>query len=257
MKTTKLAMFFAALAMSLSLSSCLGDDETSGTGAWYGIVKISGSYGSYIFYLSDGSYIVPTNQSALSSDLADYSYAYLIAYYDIEELAAATTYVEMEVYGISAINTGTVSSDIDAMDDYSNVAIKYVSNSSSDGYITFFSKYNMFVPVSYYYSSTEDLDNHTFYIFYDMDEATSSVLTFHLRRYVSSTSDNSSRTSYGTEYIHFNISTPVTAYSTAYGDVPTYIDVEYPFNSSNIDLDEATSLSVSDYVEYADIYDSF
>ena len=258
MKTTKLALFFAALTLSLSLSSCLGDSESSGTGAWYGIVKVTGSYGYYYFYLSDGTYIVPTNQSALSSDLEDYTYAYIIAYYDIEELASATTYVDMEIYGISPINSGTVSADIDEMDDFSNVAIKYVSNNSSDGYITFFSEYDMFVPVSYYYSSTEDLDGHTFCIFYDMDESSSNTMYFHLRHNVESTSANSSRTSYGTEYIHFRISSPINAFYSANGDVPDYIYIDYPYNSSSIDLDEENgTVTLTDDIEYGDVYDSF
>ena len=257
MKTTKLAIALSALMTVTTLSSCLGDSETTGTSAWYGIVKVSGSYGSYVFYLADDTYIIPTNQSALSSSLSSYSYAYIVAYYDIEDLETSTTSISMEIYGISPIKTCSVYSGTDTMDAYSNIAIKSVTNNSSDGYISFFSAYDMFVPISYYYMDSDDIDTHDFRIFYDMDECEETIMTFHLRHYVEDESINSSRLTYGTEYVHFRISSPISYFLSQYGSVPQYIELDYPYNYSSADLDDATLITLSDDIEYGDIYDSF
>ena len=260
MKTTKmkkLAMFFVALMTTISLSSCLGDSETSGTSAWYGIVEVGGYYGSYVFYLSDGTYIVPTNQSALSSSLSSYSFAYIVAYYDVEDLETSTTYINMEIYGISPIKTCSVSADVADMEVFSNIAIKSVTNNSSDGYISFYSAYDMFVPISYYYLDSDDVDTHDFTIYYDVDEADETTMYFHLRHNVEDDSENSSRVTYGTEYVHFRITSPISAYLSSFGSVPTYIAVDYPYNYSGAEIEDATVITLSDEIEYGEIYESF
>ena len=260
MKTTKmkkLATFFVALMTMISFSSCLGDSETSGTAAWYGIVEVTGTYGSYVFYLTDGTYIVPTNQSALSSSLSSYSYAYIIGYYDIEDLDTTSTYLYMEIYGISPIKTCSVSADVEDMDIFSNIAIKSVTNNSSDGYISFYSAYDMFVPISYYYLDSDDVETHDFMIYYDLDESSETTMYFHLRHNVEDDSENSSRTTYGTEYVHFRIASPIAAYMSLYGSVPTYIALDYPYNYSGAEIEDATVITLSDYIEYEDLYDSF
>lgn len=106
---------------------------------------------------------------------------------------------------------------------------------------TYFDKYNLFIPVTYYYKNSSDTDDltaelnsHDFVLYYDSNDAesTDSRLVLHLRHNVSDTEVQ--RSDYGREYRHFNIASVLSDYANKYGvSMPDKIVIEYEKSSSS------------------------
>ena len=247
-------MFIVALTAAMKLSSCSDDSDDSYT--WSGIVQVIGSYGSYLFCPLDWTSISPTNQSDLPSDLTRGSYAYITAYYDAEDNKdSSSNYLYMEIYDVTPLKECSVSSEIDEMSTFSNIPIKSFSNNSSVESIIFNYVYQMFIPISYYCLDSDDADTHEFKMYYDLDEATETTLTFHLRHNVDDASLNSSRLTCSNEYIYVEIVSPIYYYLVKFGSAPKYIKFDYPYNSDNAMMEEADVFTLPDKIEYLEMYE--
>lgn len=267
MKKTKLAVLFAALMTMLSFTSCLNSDGGSATGQWYGIVRVNGYAGAYQFRVADGSIINPSNQSALANtNLSSSSYAYLAATYDTSTAGdVSSKALTMEVFGISPIKTFYVEPDTVGMEDYSNIPFASVNNDNYSGYVSFYTRNDMFIPVSYFYKDsnnssdkTAELNSHRFAIYYDLDESTPTTLKLHLRHAVTDPSINKERLTKGSEFLHFNIASAVEDFKTANGQLPTSIQIEYLMNSNNAELSSGTnSTTLDNPIDYDSIVDEF
>lgn len=250
-RTNKLLMFIVALTAAMNFSSC-SDDNDSYT--WSGFVRVIGSYGSYLFVPFEGNSISPTNQSDLPSDLD--TYAYITAYYDAENNEGSNSnYRYMEIYEVTPLKECSVSSEIDEMSTFSNIPIKSFSNNSSVESIVFNFIYHMFIPISYYCLDSDDADTHEFKMYYDLDEATETTLTFHLRHNVDDASLNSSRLTCSNEYIYAKIDFPVYYYLVKFGSAPKYIKFDYPYNPDNAMMEEAEVFTLPDKIEYLEMYE--
>lgn len=263
MKRMNLAVICTAMMALLGFTSCLDSKNGTTTGQWVGIVKVNSASGYYQFKSADGSTIVPSNQSDLQGKgLENYTFAYVMATYNTEDLSQGSASVPMQISGVSPIKSSAVNSGTgDGMAAFSNSSVAFVSNDASNGMVTFYSTQDMFVPVSYYYKPysqgsaelTDELNKHSFALFYDVKAVSEGALTFHLRHQVQDEALNKERTSRGAEYLHFNIAAAVQEYRLEKGGLPQTIQIEYLQGTTTGELGTALSAQLSAPVSYQQV----
>ena len=254
MKRTRFAVFFAALVSMLSFTSCLDSDGGSNTSSVSAILRVNGFAGSYWFTDMVGNKYTPSSQSALaSSGLDSYQFAYIMGTFDAGQLDASTSTkkeVIVDLYGASPVKAfGVATDDGSEADEFANAPM-YAAGEDVGGntYLQFFSRNQMFVPVSYFYKSSssnddlkKELNSHEFYLFYDKEKSEMGTLSFKLRHRVQDPTVNKDRTTLGSEYLYFNIAQAMAAYKNEFGSEPANIRIEYQYNYSNGEMTEYTS----------------
>ena len=254
MKKQKLAVVFAALLTMVGFSSCL-NGENDPTVSPQELMKVNGVVGYYTFTSAYGYTITPLNMSALSSLDLD-SYAIVQYSYD-SSLLEWDESKDVTINNVVNIQDGMVFSQAPEEED-GNAPIYTISSSMAQP--TYFDKYNLFIPVTYYYKNSSDTDDltaelnsHDFVLYYDSNDAesTDSRLVLHLRHNVSDTKVQ--RSDYGTEYRHFNIASVLSDYANKYGvSMPDKIVIEYEKSSSS-SYENVSSEKVE--VEYKSLFE--
>lgn len=254
MKKQKLAVVFAALLTMVGFSSCL-NGENDPTVSPQELMKVNGVVGYYTFTSAYGYTITPLNMSALSSLDLD-SYAIVQYSYD-SSLLEWDESKDVTINNVVNIQDGMVFSQAPEEED-GNAPIYTISSSMVQP--TYFDKYNLFIPVTYYYKNSSDTDDltaelnsHDFVLYYDPNDAesTDSRLVLHLRHNVSDTEVQ--RSDYGTEYRHFNIASVLSDYANKYGvSMPDKIVIEYEKSSSS-SYENVSSEKVE--VEYKSLFE--
>lgn len=235
MKKQKLAVAFAALLAMVGFSSCL-NGETDPTVSPQELMKVNGVAGYYTFTSSYGYTITPTNMSALS-DLSLGQYAIVQYSYD-SSLLEWNENKDATINNVVSIKDDMVQATAPGSD-AGNAPVYGISSSMAQP--MYFDKYNLFLPMTYYYKNSSDsdvlkaeLNSHSFVLYFDPSnpENTDKKLVLHLRHKV--TDDTVKRDDYGTEYRHFNITPAVASYANLYGaSLPEKLVVEYERSSSS------------------------
>lgn len=242
MKKQKLAVAFAALLTMVGFSSCL-NGENDPTVSPQELMKVDGFAGYYTFKSAYGYTITPLNMSEVSSlslgkyAIVQYSYDSSLLQWDEDK-------------DVTINNVISIKDDVTVLqapgEDAGNAPVYSVSSSMSQP--IFFDKYNLFLPVTYYYKNSSDADDlkselnsHTFTLYYNPndEESTDSKLVLHLRHKVTDTEVK--REYYGMEYRHFEITSALSSYATVHGTLmPDKIVVEFEKSTSS-DYEDATS----------------
>ncbi len=234
MKKQKLAVVFAALLAMVGFSSCL-NGETDPTVSPQEIMKVNGFGGYYTFTSAYGYTVTPVNMSDLSDVTLD-SYAIVQYSYD-SSLVEWNANKDVTITNLVNIKDGTVMPKAPDADS-GNAPVYTISSSMVQP--TYFDRYNLFVPVTYYYKSSSDKDDlqselssHSFVLYYDPSEvSTDGTLLLHLRHKVTDASVQ--RNEYGTEYRHFNLTPVLTSYTSLHNvAMPDKIVIEYEKSSSS------------------------
>lgn len=267
MKKTKFAVFFAALISMLSFTSCLDSDGGSYTNQVGAILKVNGFSGSYWFTDATGCQYVPNNQSVLAnSGLEQYQYVNVVFAYDASLVTQDTKKIGVDLYAASPVKTFYADEvQGDEMKEYSNASFKAVATDITSGtYVTFFTRNDIFVPVSYYYKASSnndelkaELNSHDFRLFFDKEQSSSSTMKLSMRHHVQDPTINKDRTTVGKEYLHFNLASVLASYRNMFNTIPMTIEIEYPYNDSSIDLgDSPLSRQIEvDYKAWSDEFD--
>lgn len=235
MKKQKWAVFFAALLAMVGFSSCL-NGENDPTAYPQEIMKVNGGGGYYTFTSAYGYTVTPVNMSALSGVTLD-SYAIVQYSYDssLVEWNANKDVTITNVVNIKDDKAMPMAPDADS----GNAPVYAISGTMVSP--TYFDRYNLFVPVTYYYKNSSDkndlqseLNSHSFVLYYDTSESgsASGTLLLHLRHKV--TDPSVQRNEYGTEYRHFNLTPVLNSYANLHnGSMPDKIVIEYEKSSSS------------------------
>lgn len=256
MKKQKLAVVFAALLTMVGFSSCL-NGETDPTVSPREFMKVNGGVGYYSFTSSLGYTITPANMSALKDVQLSTSYAYVIYSYDSSlmewnEDKSATINTAVGIRDGWAMPRATVEED-------GNAPILSLQNNIgliSYFYPAYYDKYNLFIPITYYYDSSEesgeDIDTHSFALYYDSEEASDKgTLLMHLRHKVINPAIKREKTN--TESVHFNIAAVLSAYTAKTGiSMPDKIVIEYE-ESQTSSYDNTTSDKLE--IEYKSVFE--
>ena len=256
MKKQKLAVVFAALLTMVGFSSCL-NGETDPTVSPREFMKVNGVVGYYSFTSSLGYTITPANMSALKDVQLSTSYAYVIYSYDSSlmewnEDKSATINTAVGIRDGWAMPRATVEED-------GNAPILSLQNNIgliSYFYPAYYDKYNLFIPITYYYDSSEesgeDIDTHSFALYYDSEEASDKgTLLMHLRHKVINPAIKREKTN--TESVHFNIAAVLSAYTAKTGiSMPDKIVIEYE-ESQTSSYDNTTSDKLE--IEYKSVFE--
>ena len=256
MKKQKLAVVFAALLTMVGFSSCL-NGETDPTVSPQEFMKVNGGVGYYSFTSSLGYTITPANMSALKDVQLSTSYAYVIYSYDSSlmewnEDKSATINTAVGIRDGWAMPRATVEED-------GNAPILSLQNNIgliSYFYPAYYDKYNLFIPITYYYDSSEesgeDIDTHSFALYYDSVEASDKgTLLMHLRHKVINPAIKREKTN--TESVHFNIAAVLSAYTAKTGiSMPDKIVIEYE-ESQTSSYDNTTSDKLE--IEYKSVFE--
>ena len=256
MKKQKLAVIFAALLTMVGFSSCL-NGETDPTVSPQEFMKVNGGVGYYSFTSSLGYTITPANMSALKDVQLSTSYAYVIYSYDSSlmewnEDKSATINTAVGIRDGWAMPRATVEED-------GNAPILSLQNNIgliSYFYPAYYDKYNLFIPITYYYDSSEesgeDIDTHSFALYYDSEEASDKgTLLMHLRHKVINPAIKREKTN--TESVHFNIAAVLSAYTAKTGiSMPDKIVIEYE-ESQTSSYDNTTSDKLE--IEYKSVFE--
>ena len=267
MKKTRFAVFFAALMAMLSFTSCLDSDGGSSTNSMYTVLKVNGFTGDYWFTDAAGCQYVPSSQNGLAnSGLEQYQYAFVGFTYDASQVTQDTKKIIVDLYAASPVKTYYADeAEGDEMKEYSNASFQAVSTDISyNMYVTFFSRNDVFVPVSYYYkaSSSNDelkaeLNSHDFRLYFDKEQSSSSTMKLCLRHRVQDPTANKDRTTVGSEYLHFNLAQVMAYYRNLFNTTPLTIEIEYLYNYSSSELGDnpiAKQIEV-DYKAWSDEFD--
>ncbi len=266
MKKQKLAVVFAALLTMVGFSSCL-NGETDPTVSPKEFMKVNGGVGYYSFTSSLGYTITPANMSALKDVQLSTSYAYVIYSYDsslmeLNEDKSATINAVVGIRDGWAMPRATVEED-------GNAPIYSLQNNTEliyygyPAYLAYYDKYNLFIPITYYYDSSEksgedseesgaDIDTHSFALYYDSEEASDKgTLLMHLRHKVINPDTKRDKTN--TESVHFNIAAVLSAYTAKTGiSMPDKIVIEYE-ESQTSSYDNTTSNKLE--FEYKSVFE--
>lgn len=256
MKKQKLAVVFAALLTMVGFSSCL-NGETDPTVSPQEFMKVNGGVGYYSFTSSLGYTITPANMSALKDVQLSTSYAYVIYSYDSSlmewnEDKSATINTAVGIRDGWAMPRATVEED-------GNAPILSLQNNIgliSYFYPAYYDKYNLFIPITYYYDSSEesgeDIGTHSFALYYDSEEASDKgTLLMHLRHKVINPAIKREKTN--TESVHFNIAAVLSAYTAKTGiSMPDKIVIEYE-ESQTSSYDNTTSDKLE--IEYKSVFE--
>lgn len=263
MKKQKLAVVFAALLTMVGFSSCL-NGETDPTVSPQEFMKVNGGVGYYSFTSPLGYTITPANMSALKDVQLSTSYAYVIYSYDSSlmewnEDKSATINTAVGIRDGWAMPRATVEED-------GNAPILSLQNNIgliSYFYPAYYDKYNLFIPITYYYDSSEesgedseesgtDIDTHSFALYYDSEEASDKgTLLMHLRHKVINPDTKRDKTN--TESFHFNIAAVLSAYTAKTGiSMPDKIVIEYE-KSPTSSYDNTTSNKLE--IEYKSVFE--
>lgn len=235
MKKQRLVVAFAALLTMVGFSSCL-NGENDPTVSPQELMRVNGGAGFYSFTSAYGYTVTPLNMSALS-DLSLQSYAIVQYSYDssVLEWNENKDVTINNVISIKDDNTYSQAPTADA----GNAPLYAISSSMAQP--MYFDKYNLFIPVTYYYKNSSnsddlksELNSHSFTLYYDPTDAgaTDGKLLLHLRHKVTDTEVQ--RSDYGTEYRHFNITSVLYSYAKAHGvSMPDKLVIEYEKSSSS------------------------
>lgn len=248
MKKQKLAVVFAALLTMVGFSSCL-NGETDHTASPREFMKVNGGVGYYSFTSSLGYTITPANMSALKDVQLSTSYAYVIYSYDSSlmewnEDKSATINAVLGIRDGWAMPRATVEEDGNAPVYSLQNNTELIANYGYPAYLAYYDKYNLFIPITYYYDSSEesgeDIDTHSFALYYDSEEASDKgTLLMHLRHKVINPAIKREKTN--TESVHFNIAAVLSAYTAKTGiSMPDKIVIEYE-ESQTSSYDNTTS----------------
>lgn len=253
MKKQKLAVSFAALLTVVGFSSCL-NGENDPTVSPQEIMKVNGFGGYYTFTSAYGYKVTPVNMSDLS-DVTLNSYAIVQYSYD-SSLVEWNADKDVTVTNVVNIKDDTAMPKAPDADS-GNAPVYAISSSMVQP--TYFDRYNLFVPVSYFYKSSSDkdelqseLNSHTFVLYYDSNESegTDGTLLLRLRHKVTDTSVQ--RNEWGTEYRHFNLTPVLNSYTNLHHvSMPDKIVIEYE-KASTSDYANATSDKVN--IEYKSLF---
>lgn len=235
MKKQKLAVAFAALLTMVGFSSCLNGDNDP-TVSPQELMRVNGGTGFYSFTSAYGYTVTPLNMSDLSN-LSLQSYAIVQYSYDssVLEWNEDKKVTVNNVVSIKDDFTFPKAPEADA----GNAPLYTISSSMAQP--MYFDKYNLFIPVTYYYKNSSDsddlkaeLNSHSFALYYDPNDAesTDGKLLLHLRHKVADTEVQ--RSDYGTEYRHFNITSVLSSYASAHRvSMPDKLVIEYERSSSS------------------------
>lgn len=234
MKKQKLAVVFTALLAMAGFSSCL-NGESDPTVSPQELMKVNGVAGYYTFTSAYGYTVTPLNMSALG-DLNLESYAIVQYSYD-SSLLEWNESKDVTINNVLGIKDETVIAQAPG-EGAGNAPVYSISASGVEP--MYFDKYNLFIPVTYYYHSSsdtdelkEELNSHSFTLYYDPndEETTDTRLVLHLRHKVTDT--EVTRTEYGTEYRHFNIASVLSSYASLHGvSMPDKIVLKFEQSSA-------------------------
>lgn len=267
MKKTKFAVFFAALISMLSFTSCLDSDGGSSTNSMYTVLRVNGFTGGYWFTDAAGCQYVPNNQSVLAnSGLEQYQYAFVGFTYDASQVTQDTKKIGVDLYAASPVKTFYADEvQGDEMNEYSNAAFQAVATDITyKTYVTFFTRNDIFVPVSYYYKASSnndelkaELNSHDFRLFFDKEQSSSSTMKLSIRHHVQDPTANKDRTTVGSEYLHFNLASVLASYQNMFNTTPMTIEIEYLYNYSSSGLgDNPIPKQIEvDYKAWSDEFD--
>lgn len=254
MKKQKLAVIFAALLTMVGFSSCL-NGENDPTVYPQELMKVNGIAGYYTFTSAYGYTITPLNMSALS-DLSLGSYAIVQYSYD-SSLLEWNESKDVTIQNVVGIKEGGTVSQAPG-DNAGNAPLYAISSSMAQP--MYFDKYNLFIPVTYYYKSSSDkddlqaeLNSHSFVLYYNSNdtEAIDGKLLLRLRHKVTDT--EAKREDYGTEYRHFDITNILSAYSSVHGaSMPEKIVIEFEKSQSS-SYDKVASEKVE--IDYKSLFE--
>lgn len=195
--------------------------------------------------------------SALKDVQLSTSYAYVIYSYDSSlmewnEDKSATINTAVGIRDGWAMPRATVEED-------GNAPILSLQNNIgliSYFYPAYYDKYNLFIPITYYYDSSEesgeDIGTHSFALYYDSEEASDKgTLLMHLRHKVINPAIKREKTN--TESVHFNIAAVLSAYTAKTGiSMPDKIVIEYE-ESQTSSYDNTTSDKLE--IEYKSVFE--
>lgn len=272
MKKFKLGVLAMALVSMLGFTSCLDGGEVSNIQPVQGFMRISNFMGLYTFSLQTGLTLTPINQSDVTGIDKYSKYAWILATADGDTQDLTSMNWDVNVQGYVMVRDGEIKSQAPVVGDanapVSEVSYTYYGNEVR---IMFYGLNDMFLPIYYRLRDIDaddkdeinaELDKHQFTLYYDSTaDFQNGTMTLHLRHNITDLKENDkfmSQSTMTTE--HFNIASPLNAYSSIYGGTPNRIIIAYEQNTMNGNYGEG---SVSNgqfeinYQTYVDYYNQY
>ncbi len=235
MKLKHLAMSIALLAICLTFSSCLKDNDSSKK-VGYDYVSIEGTLGSYVFTTSNGYKLIPSNQSIITKDLFT-RYAFLQYGFTDEAWNAgqANKRIVVELYSITQIPEAELSGKASAL--VANAPTYSVGRTELQPLnISFFDNKRIMLPLVCFYKTSaneaemnKERQAHLFYLYYDENDShnTNTVLRLYLRHQVATPELNAERKTLGSYSVTSDITKALDFYKGKFGATPKKIEIEY------------------------------
>lgn len=253
MKKQKWAAVCAALLMATGFSSCL-DGENDPTVHPVELMKVNGSMGYYTFESAGGYTVTPTNMSALENVTFQGRYALVQYSYD-SSLLEWNEDKNATIENLTSIKDDYAYAQSPAEED-ANAPIYAISSQYSNP--VYYDKYNLFIPVTYFYKASEDkdelqseLNSHSFALYYDPNDpdAVDGKLLLRLRHKVNDAEVKREET--GTEYRHFDLTSILSSYG---AEMPEKIVIEFE-KSSSASYDQVTSDKTCE-IDYKSVFET-
>lgn len=231
MKTLSALILSAVIAVTLTLSSCL-DNKGENITTRIDFLKVNNQMGNYTFMDPYGFTLHPSNQNEITVPITT-KYAIVQYQYDPTIDRQGSTSLEVKVVQYGEIEDHELTPSESAIKSNSNTIIN-----SSQGSPIFFDKNNIFVPLTYLVTQSNnreelntELAKHNFDFTYPANGYTTDTLSIKLTHQVTDP-DNTNRSINYTSWNHLDLTSVLQLYKQSKGTTPQYFAIEYEISDS-------------------------